>query len=44
MVKSRDKELMKSYMDYLNCYIWKKKKQNSTWIDYMVVRYDDQVL
>lgn len=37
----RDKELMKSFMGYLNCgYICK----NSTWIDYTVVRFDDIVL
>ena len=37
----RDKELMKSFMDYLNCgYISK----NSNWIDYTVVSYNDQIL
>lgn len=37
----RDKELMKSFIDYLNC---GNISKNSTWIDYTVVRYDDLVL
>ncbi len=36
----RDKELMKSFIDYLNCGIISK---NSTWIDYTVVKYDDLI-
>jgi hypothetical protein len=37
----RDKELMKNFMDYFNCgYI----SQNTTWIDYTVVIYDDLIL
>jgi hypothetical protein len=36
----RDKELMKSFMDYLDCgYISK----NSTWIDYTVVNHNDLI-
>ena len=37
----RDKELMKSFIGYLNCGDISK---NSTWIDYTVVRFDDLVL
>ena len=37
----RDKELMTSLIDYLNC---GNISKNSTWIDYTVVRYDDLVL
>ena len=37
----RDKELMKSFIDYLNC---GNISKNSTWIDYTCVRYDDLVL
>ena len=37
----RDKELMKSFIDYLNCGSISK---NSTWIDFTVIRYEDLVL
>ena len=37
----RDKELMKSFIDYLNCGSISK---SSTWIDFTVIRYDDLVL
>jgi len=37
----RDKELMKSFINYFNCgYI----NQNSTWIDYTVVKHEDLAL
>lgn len=37
----RDKELMKSLIDYLNC---GNISKNPTWIDYTVVKYDDLIL
>jgi hypothetical protein len=37
----RDKELMKSFIDYLNCGSISK---NSTWIDFTVLRYGDLVI
>jgi len=42
----RDKELMKSFTDYLNCGNISKNSSStlSSWIDYTVVRYDDLVL
>jgi len=36
----RDKELMKSFIDYLDCGSISK---NSTWIDYTVVNYNDLI-
>lgn len=36
----RDKELMKSFIDYLDCGAISK---NSTWIDYTVVSYNDLI-
>jgi LAGLIDADG endonuclease len=36
----RDKELMKSFIDYLDC---GSVRKNSTWIDYTVVNYNDLI-
>jgi hypothetical protein len=36
----RDKELMKSFIDYLDCGVISK---NSTWIDYTVISYNDLI-
>ena len=37
----RDKGIMKSFIDYLNC---GNINKNFTWIDYTVVKYEDLVL
>lgn len=36
----RDKELMKSFIDYFNC---GNLNKNSTWLDYNVVKQEDLV-